>query len=179
MRYLPAPSQPALGSVGIKNCISAPNSIKAPTHIRQSIRWALPACARKALTMHKGRRGRSSLGSACSTCPSRSEEYPLPHAQTPLLLAKGGSPKSHPKDPGVTLSPPQQVPSEFSFPNRQSSHPPGKTSYPIPAVPKARLDGALGTLGWWEVPLLMGSSWDWMVPSNPNHPLSTDTGQDS
>jgi len=68
MRYLPAPSQPALGSVGIKNSISAPNSIKAPTHVRQSIRWALPACARKALTMHKGRRGRSSLGSACSTC---------------------------------------------------------------------------------------------------------------
>jgi len=82
----------------------------------------------------------------------------LPHAQTPLLLAKGGSPKSHSKDPGATLSPPQHVPSEFSFPNRQSSHPPGKTSYPIPAVPKARLDGALGTLGWWEVPLLMGAA---------------------
>ena len=39
-------------------------------------------------------------------------------------------------------------------------------------VLKARLDGALGSLGWWEVSLPMAGDWNWVVfrvPSNPNH----------
>ena len=37
---------------------------------------------------------------------------------------------------------------------------------------KARLDGALGNLVWWEVSLPMAGDWNWMgfnVPSSPNH----------
>ena len=37
---------------------------------------------------------------------------------------------------------------------------------------KARLDGALGSLGWWGVSLPMAGGWNWMVcnvPSNTNH----------
>ena len=37
---------------------------------------------------------------------------------------------------------------------------------------KARLDGALSTLGWWKGSLLMAGGWNQMifkVPSNPNH----------
>jgi len=37
---------------------------------------------------------------------------------------------------------------------------------------KARLDGALSNLGWWEMSLLMAGDWNQMsfkVPSNPNH----------
>ena len=36
---------------------------------------------------------------------------------------------------------------------------------------KARLDGALGNLVWWEVSLPMAGGWNWVivkVPSNPN-----------
>jgi len=36
----------------------------------------------------------------------------------------------------------------------------------------ARLDGALSTLGWWKMSLLMAGGWNWMVckvPSHPNH----------
>ena len=39
---------------------------------------------------------------------------------------------------------------------------------------KARLDGALGNLVWWEVSLPMAGGWNWMVfkvPSNPNHSI--------
>ena len=37
---------------------------------------------------------------------------------------------------------------------------------------KARLDGALGNLGWWEVSLPMAGGWNWVgfkVLPNPNH----------
>ena len=37
---------------------------------------------------------------------------------------------------------------------------------------KARLDGALGSLGWWEVSLSMAGGWNWVgfkVPANTNH----------
>jgi len=43
---------------------------------------------------------------------------------------------------------------------------------PSLAVFKARLDGALRTLGWWKMSLLMAEGWNQMifkVPSNPNH----------
>ena len=36
---------------------------------------------------------------------------------------------------------------------------------------KARLDGALGTLGWWKGSLSMAAGWNWVifkVPPNPN-----------
>ena len=39
---------------------------------------------------------------------------------------------------------------------------------------KARLDGALGNLVWWEMSLPLASGWVWMifkVPSNPNHSM--------
>jgi len=42
---------------------------------------------------------------------------------------------------------------------------------PSLAVFKARLDGALSTLGWWEGSLLTAGGWNWMIfkiPSNPN-----------
>lgn len=41
-------------------------------------------------------------------------------------------------------------------------------------VLKARLDGALGSLVWWDVSLPMAGGWDWVVfkvPSNPKHSL--------
>jgi len=42
---------------------------------------------------------------------------------------------------------------------------------PSLAVLKARLDGALSTLRWWKMSLLMsGGCWNQMVPSNPNRP---------
>jgi len=37
---------------------------------------------------------------------------------------------------------------------------------------KARLDGALGSLSWWEAALPMAEGWGWLgceLPSNPNH----------
>ena len=40
---------------------------------------------------------------------------------------------------------------------------------------KARLDGALGNLVWWEVSLPRAGGWNWMdfkAPSNPNHSMS-------
>ena len=40
---------------------------------------------------------------------------------------------------------------------------------------KARLDGALGSLVWWEVSLPMAGGWHWVVfkvPSNPNHSVT-------
>ena len=43
---------------------------------------------------------------------------------------------------------------------------------PSLAMFKARLDGALSTLGWWEMSLLTAGGWNEMifkVPSNPNH----------
>ena len=43
---------------------------------------------------------------------------------------------------------------------------------PSLAVFKARLDGALSTLGWWNMSLLMVGGWNHMifkVPSNPNY----------
>jgi len=43
---------------------------------------------------------------------------------------------------------------------------------PSLAVFKARLDGALSTLGWWKGSLPRAGGLDWMiykVPSNPNH----------
>jgi len=43
---------------------------------------------------------------------------------------------------------------------------------PSLAVFKARLDGALSTLVWWKMSLLMARGWNQMiskVPSNPNH----------
>ena len=43
---------------------------------------------------------------------------------------------------------------------------------PSLGVFKARLDGALGNLGWWEVSLPMAGEWNWMgfkVPSNTKH----------
>ena len=46
---------------------------------------------------------------------------------------------------------------------------------PSLAVLKARLDGAGGTLGWWEGSLPMAgrrNSMVFKVPSNPNHPTS-------
>lgn len=39
-------------------------------------------------------------------------------------------------------------------------------------VLKARLDGALGNLVWWEVSLPMAGGWNqgiFKIPSNPNH----------
>jgi len=45
---------------------------------------------------------------------------------------------------------------------------------PSLAVLKARLDGALSTLGWWKVSLLMAGGWNQMifkVPSHPNHSM--------
>jgi len=45
---------------------------------------------------------------------------------------------------------------------------------PSLAVFKARLDGALSTLGWWKMSLLMAEGWNQMiykVPSNPNHSM--------
>ena len=39
---------------------------------------------------------------------------------------------------------------------------------------KARLDGALSTLVWWKVSLLMAGDWHqviFQVPSNPNHSM--------
>jgi len=39
---------------------------------------------------------------------------------------------------------------------------------------KARLDGALSTLGWWKMSLLLAGGWNQMsfkVPSNPNHSM--------
>jgi len=39
---------------------------------------------------------------------------------------------------------------------------------------KARLDGALSTLGWGKMSLLMAGGWNQMifkVPSNPNHSM--------
>jgi len=41
---------------------------------------------------------------------------------------------------------------------------------------KARLDGALSTLVWWKMSLLMAGGWNQMIfkgPSNPNHSDST------
>jgi len=46
---------------------------------------------------------------------------------------------------------------------------------PSPAGFKARLDGALSTLGWWKGSLLMAGGWNQMsfkVPSNPDHARS-------
>jgi len=43
---------------------------------------------------------------------------------------------------------------------------------PSLAVSKARLDGALSTLGWWKMSLLMAGDWNqtiFKVPSNPYH----------
>jgi len=40
---------------------------------------------------------------------------------------------------------------------------------------KARLDGALSSLGWWKGSLLMAGGWNWMVykvPSNPNQSVT-------
>jgi len=45
---------------------------------------------------------------------------------------------------------------------------------PSLAVFKARLDGALSTLGWWKGSLPTAGGWNKMVhkvPSNPNHPM--------
>jgi len=39
---------------------------------------------------------------------------------------------------------------------------------------KARLDGALSTLGWWEGPCSWQEVWNWMIfkdSSNPNHSM--------
>jgi len=39
---------------------------------------------------------------------------------------------------------------------------------------KARLDGAVSNLGWWEVSLPIAGGWNYMilkVPSNPNHSM--------
>ena len=44
------------------------------------------------------------------------------------------------------------------------------------AVFKARLDGALGKLGWWRVSLPMAGGWNWMgceVHYHPNHSMMT------
>jgi len=45
---------------------------------------------------------------------------------------------------------------------------------PSLAVFKARMDGALSTLGWWKMSLPMARGWNQMifkVPSNPNHSM--------
>jgi len=45
---------------------------------------------------------------------------------------------------------------------------------PSLAVLKARLDGALSTLGWWKMPLLMAGGWSqvsFKVASNPFHSM--------
>jgi len=45
---------------------------------------------------------------------------------------------------------------------------------PSLAVLKARLDGALSTLVWWKMSLLMVMGWNQMsfkVPPNPNHSM--------
>ena len=45
---------------------------------------------------------------------------------------------------------------------------------PSLAVSKARLDGALSNLVWWEMSLLMAGGWNQMsfkVPSNPTHSM--------
>ena len=41
-------------------------------------------------------------------------------------------------------------------------------------VSKARLDGALGSLGWWEVSLPMAGGWNWVgfkASSNLSHSM--------
>ena len=41
-------------------------------------------------------------------------------------------------------------------------------------APKARLDGAPGSLSWWGAALTIAWGWSWVgfeVPSNPNHPM--------
>jgi len=52
--------------------------------------------------------------------------------------------------------------------------PRGAVAAPSLAVLKARLDGALSTLGWWKGSLPMAGGWNQMifkVPSNPNHSM--------
>ena len=49
-----------------------------------------------------------------------------------------------------------------------------KVDAPSLEVLKARLDGALGSLSWWEVSLLMTGDWNqtiFKVPSNLNHSM--------
>jgi len=62
------------------------------------------------------------------------------------------------------------------FPMRVVKHwprlPREAVAAPSLAVFKARLTGALSTLGWWKMSLLMAGGWNQMsfkVPSNPNH----------
>jgi len=52
--------------------------------------------------------------------------------------------------------------------------PSGVMDTPSLEVLKARLDGALGNLVWWEVSLPMGGGWSEMVfrvPSNPSYSM--------
>jgi len=52
--------------------------------------------------------------------------------------------------------------------------PRGAVAAPSLAGLKARLDGALSNLGWWERSLPMGGGWNEMsykVPSDPNHSM--------